>query len=83
MSGVVEAVGNRITKFKMGDSVYARLPEQRIGAFAEYAAVSEDALAKMQSNPYEVFSPILNDDNFKFLSDKELPDDYKPVLINY
>jgi len=33
--------------------------------------------------PYEVFLPILNDDNFKFLSEEELPDDYKPVLINY
>ncbi|KXG74871.1 radical SAM protein [Thermotalea metallivorans] len=33
--------------------------------------------------PYEVFLPILNDDNFKFLSEEELPEAYKPVLINY
>jgi pyruvate formate-lyase activating enzyme-like uncharacterized protein len=33
--------------------------------------------------PYEVFIPILNDDNFKFLSEEELPEAYKPVLINY
>jgi pyruvate formate-lyase activating enzyme-like uncharacterized protein len=33
--------------------------------------------------PYEVFIPILNDDNFKFLSEEELPEDYKPVLISY
>lgn len=33
--------------------------------------------------PYEVFLPILSDDNFKFLSEEELPDDYKPVLIDY
>ena len=33
--------------------------------------------------PYEVFIPILNDDNFIFISEEELPDDYKPVLINY
>ncbi len=33
--------------------------------------------------PYEVFIPILNDDNFKFLSEEELPDDYKPVLMDY
>ena len=33
--------------------------------------------------PYEAFLPILNDDNFKFLSEEELPEDYKPVLINY
>ncbi|WP_026883644.1 NADP-dependent oxidoreductase [Clostridium akagii] len=50
LSGVVEAVGKRVTKFKVGDSVYTRLPEQRIGAFAEYAAVHEDAVAKMPSN---------------------------------
>jgi pyruvate formate-lyase activating enzyme-like uncharacterized protein len=33
--------------------------------------------------PYEAFIPILNDDNFQFLSEEELPDDYKPVLISY
>ena len=28
--------------------------------------------------PYEVFLPILRDDNFKFLSEEELPVGYKP-----
>ena len=28
--------------------------------------------------PYEVFLPILRDENFKFLSEEELPDGYKP-----
>ena len=28
--------------------------------------------------PYEVFLPILRDDNFKFLIEEELPDEYKP-----
>jgi len=28
--------------------------------------------------PYEVFLPILRDDNFKFLSEEELPEGYKP-----
>ncbi|AYD41203.1 radical SAM protein [Clostridium fermenticellae] len=28
--------------------------------------------------PYEIFLPILRDDNFKFLSEEELPDCYKP-----
>ena len=28
--------------------------------------------------PYEVFLPILRDDNFKFLSEEKLPDGYKP-----
>ena len=33
--------------------------------------------------PFEAFIPILNDDNFQFLSEEELPVDYKPELINY
>lgn len=32
--------------------------------------------------PYEIFIPILNDDNFKFLNEEELPDDYKPERID-
>ncbi len=35
------------------------------------------------SIPFEVFIPILNDENFKFLSEEELPDYYKPVMVNY
>lgn len=31
--------------------------------------------------PFEIFIPILNDDNFKFLSEEELPGDYKPEII--
>lgn len=34
LSGVIEAVGKSVTKFRVGDSVYTRLPEQHIGAFA-------------------------------------------------
>ena len=33
--------------------------------------------------PYEIFIPILNDDSFQFLSEEELPDDYKPATINF
>ncbi|HBN85184.1 MAG TPA: radical SAM protein, partial [Clostridiales bacterium] len=33
--------------------------------------------------PYEVFIPILNDDDFKFLSEEELPDEYKPKLMEF
>lgn len=31
--------------------------------------------------PYDVFLPILSDDNFKFISEEELPDEYKPVMM--
>ncbi|HWR05601.1 alcohol dehydrogenase catalytic domain-containing protein [Sporomusa sp.] len=50
LSGVVEAVGKSVTKFKVGDPVYTRLPEQHIGAFAEYAVVHEAAAAKMPAS---------------------------------
>jgi pyruvate formate-lyase activating enzyme-like uncharacterized protein len=33
--------------------------------------------------PYEIFIPILNDDNFKFLNEEELPDEYKPEFIEF
>jgi NADPH:quinone reductase-like Zn-dependent oxidoreductase len=44
-AGVVTQVGGRVRRFKPGDEVYARLPKDRIGAFAEYVAVREDAVA--------------------------------------
>src|SRR4051794_25974524 len=37
LSGDVEAVGASVTRFKVGDAVYARLDKDRIGAFAEWA----------------------------------------------
>jgi oxidoreductase, zinc-binding dehydrogenase family protein len=45
--GTVEKVGTRASKFKVNDRVFARLPLDKIGAFAEYIAVNEDALAKV------------------------------------
>jgi NADPH:quinone reductase-like Zn-dependent oxidoreductase len=45
VAGVVFRVGPRVTRFKVGDEVYARLDDFRIGAFAEYAPVKEASLA--------------------------------------
>jgi NADPH:quinone reductase-like Zn-dependent oxidoreductase len=50
LAGVVEAVGARVTRFKVGDAVYARLDKERIGAFAEFAAVREGAAALKPTN---------------------------------
>lgn len=44
-AGVVEKVGKAVTKFKAGERVYGRMPLESIGAFAEYIAVRESALA--------------------------------------
>lgn len=46
-SGIVEQVGNKVKGFQKGDQVYTRLPINKIGAFAEYVAVEQDAIAKM------------------------------------
>lgn len=47
MVGIVEETGSRVSKFKKGDRIFARLPLNRIGAFAEYTAVNEDAAANV------------------------------------
>ncbi|ALT68013.1 NADP-dependent oxidoreductase [Methanobrevibacter millerae] len=44
-SGIVEAVGSGVSNFKKGDRVYARMPLDKIGAFAEFTAINKDALA--------------------------------------
>ena len=47
LSGVVQAVGAGVTRFRPGDAVFARMDKQRVGAFAEFAVVAEaDAAAK-------------------------------------
>lgn len=46
-SGIVEKVGRSVTGFQAGDWVYARLPLHKIGAFAEYVAIEQTALARM------------------------------------
>lgn len=50
LSGVVAEVGSAVTKFKVGDEVYARVDKDRIGTFAEFAAVSESAVALKPKN---------------------------------
>ena len=50
LSGVVSDVGSRVTRFKKGDAVYARLDKSRIGTFAEFAAVRDGAAALKPAN---------------------------------
>lgn len=46
LAGDVQAIGPGVTRFELGDAVYSRLDNDRIGAFAEYAVVRESAAAK-------------------------------------
>src|SRR6266496_2475799 len=50
VAGVVVRVGSRVRRFKPGDQVYARPPQDRIGSFAELISMNEDAVAIMPKN---------------------------------
>lgn len=50
VAGVVESVGSSVTRFKPGDEVYGDNGDFGLGAFAEYVAASEKALAIKPSN---------------------------------
>jgi NADPH:quinone reductase-like Zn-dependent oxidoreductase len=45
LSGVVTAVGSGAKSFRVGDKVYSRPRDLRIGTFAEFIAVNEDDVA--------------------------------------
>ncbi|HVM89914.1 MAG TPA: NADP-dependent oxidoreductase [Puia sp.] len=50
MAGIVTKVGAKVSKFKVGDEVYARPSDFKIGTFAEYISVSENDLALKPKN---------------------------------
>src|SRR5678816_3961149 len=50
LSGVVVDVGPQVTHFRKGDAVYARVDKNRIGTFAEFAAVRDGAAALKPTN---------------------------------
>lgn len=49
VAGVVTRVGSRVRQFKVGDEVYSRPPDLRVGTFAEFIAVNENAVAPKPS----------------------------------
>jgi alcohol dehydrogenase len=50
VSGVVTKVGSKVSKFKVGDEVYARPADHRIGTFAELIAIHEKDVALKPKN---------------------------------
>lgn len=58
VSGVVEAVGSGVTKFKKGDDVYARpdVTAHGDGAYAEYVVAKKTETA-LKPNPLTMFTP--------------------------
>jgi len=49
-SGVVVKVGAKVTRFKVGDEIYARPRKSKIGTFTEYIAIHEDDIALKPKN---------------------------------
>ena len=45
MAGVVTRIGASVKRFKVGDEVYARPADHRIGTFAEFIAIDEEDVA--------------------------------------
>jgi alcohol dehydrogenase len=49
-SGVITKVGSKVTRFKVGDEIYARPRKNKIGTLAEYIAIHEDDIALKPKN---------------------------------
>lgn len=59
VAGVITKVGKNVTKFKVGDEVYARVRDHRIGTFAEFIAINEaDAALKPKNLSMEEAASI-------------------------
>lgn len=50
LTGVIEKVGKNVRGFEVGEAIYSRLPLQKIGAIAEYAAIHADAIGHLPAN---------------------------------
>lgn len=50
LAGRVEAVGGKVTEFKVGDEVFGSLPLSHMSSFAEYVCATEDMLALKPAN---------------------------------
>lgn len=50
VAGVITKVGPKVSKYKVGDEIYARPSDHRIGTFAEYISINESDVALKPKN---------------------------------
>lgn len=50
VAGIVTKVGSKVSKFKVGDEVYSRPSDHRIGTFAEFISIDENDVALKPEN---------------------------------
>nr|WP_315196755.1 NADP-dependent oxidoreductase [uncultured Flavobacterium sp.] len=50
VAGVVTKVGSKVSKFKVGDEVYSRPSDYRVGTFAEFISIDENDVALKPKN---------------------------------
>lgn len=50
VAGIVTEVGRKVSRFKVGDEIYARVPDFKIGTLAEYIAINEVFVALKPKN---------------------------------
>jgi NADPH:quinone reductase-like Zn-dependent oxidoreductase len=50
LAGVITQIGSKVTKFKVGDQVYARPSDHKVGAFAQYISIDENEVALKPKN---------------------------------
>ena len=50
VAGIVTKIGSKVSKFTVGDEVYSRVSDYRIGTFAEYISINEKDAALKPKN---------------------------------
>ncbi len=59
IGGVIEEIGENVTKFKIGDKVFGDLSDNKFGGFAEYVATSEKHLCPIpEEMPFDIAAAI-------------------------
>jgi NADPH:quinone reductase-like Zn-dependent oxidoreductase len=48
LAGEIETAGDKVKKFKKGDRVYARTPDMRFGAYAEFTCLPENIIMALK-----------------------------------